>query len=156
MRARKLSRSSLCAVKTSEASRQDIPISLPAVFSPSAGEERRAGAPPKAACAVNLPPVVPDCLASDLQGHDPDTTGGLSFTTLAARTPRQCCFPLWPKKARPGDPDYGQVCGAAVAKPGAPYCSEHARIVAGSHAETQKAKRIVRATVRTARAKGIA
>lgn len=95
-------------------------------------------------------------------------TGGFSdygpsfgLTTLAERTRYQCCFPLWSNKARPIDADYGRVCGATVSphEPGErarSYCAHHERVVTGSRAEKQKAKRIVRATVRQARFRGVA
>lgn len=139
-------------------------ISLPAFLFPPAGQSRPfCVAPPGAhPCATaTLPSVVPDCLVSDLP-----TTEGLSFgpplglTTLADRDPHQCSFPLWPNKARHGAPDYGRVCGAPVAPNKAgerrnSYCPHHQSVVS-SKAETSKAKRIVRATVRKARAQGVA
>lgn len=51
-----------------------------------------------------------------------------TFILLEERTAMQCCFPVWPHTAVPGDPLYGQVCGAKVTRPGAPYCEAHAKL----------------------------
>lgn len=160
MSARTMPKSTLIALNSSLSYRADRPISLPAVAAASAGEKPS---------VLRGPPGAQPCVAVTLPSDVVVASGGLSVfsgdavgqTTLAQRGQHQCCFPLWPHSARPGHTDYGLVCGERIA-PGKPgertksYCAHHEGVVTGSHAETQKAKRIVRATVRKARACGVA
>lgn len=144
-------------------------VSAGRVVSPArpAAKRRQSSTPPCEAGAVNSPSIAPntdavvsDLPASDLLLQDGGAIEGPSVSLVEARAD-QCRFPIWPHMAMPDHPDYGQVCGGEVraSKPGQPlgrYCAHHHRVVTGNRDETNRATRIVRATVRQARAQGVA
>jgi hypothetical protein len=53
--------------------------------------------------------------------------------------------------AMPDHPDYGQVCGAAVASDGASYCGHHKAMCETPRAKQSHGNRLAARQVRTAR-----
>lgn len=94
----------------------------PAPSSP-AGKRQEPSTPPCEGPAVTLPST-PDQAAAP-GAPDLAVVEG-TFILLEERTAMQCCFPIWSHQAVPGDPLYGQVCGAPVRGVGQPYCAAHA------------------------------
>lgn len=144
------------------------PVSAGRVVSPAGPAEKRrqSSTPPCEAGAVTSPSIAPDAdaVVSDLPASDLLQDGGAiegPSVSLVEAEQDQCRFPIWPHMAMPDHPNYGQVCGAPVraSKPGQPlarYCAHHHGVVTGNRDETNRATRIVRATVRQARAQGVA
>lgn len=103
----------------------DLPI--PAAHPAAAGDISQTNA----GLAVSSLEASASAPAPDTDASAPDPGAFSPGVPLEDVGPKQCRFPLWPHKAKPGAPGYGVVCGAPVEVSKTTlvplYCEHHRR-----------------------------